>query len=210
MMNSTTYWICLIINFCFITGIYSQKDSIEIVDKKDSVSFLQKSWLYAQEEVPDYPFKALDWVTSDKGRNPTVALIAGIIPGGGQLYNRQFEKLMAYYAGVGGLMIVLDNNYTQYQLLKTAYEQRIAGEPDIYADILNTPQRLKAVRDQFRKNLELTYFGAFAFYMVGVIDGFVSAHLSTFDISDDISLRPNLLLTPNLSPTAGIAFTWTF
>lgn len=200
------YWICLTISLCTLAqNSYSQEPI-------DSLDTDKETLLYRviHHDYNQYGYKALHWASTDTRRNPQVALIAGILPGGGQLYNRQFEKLLVYYAGVGGIIYLIDNNYTQYRTLQTALEQRVAGEPDIFIDRINTVERLQAIRDQYRKNLELSYFGAMAFYVVGIVDGFVSAHLSTFDISDDISLRPVILPTLSASPTLALSIQWKF
>lgn len=206
MKNLTTYSICLIISLLsFSVGLNAQEleDSL-ISGKKPLFTRL------IQHDYNQYAFQALHWLGEDIKRNPKVALIAGIVPGGGQLYNRQFEKLLAYYAGVGGILYLIDNNYTQYRSLQNALELRVAGKADEYINVINTLDRLVVIRDQFRKNLELSYFAALAYYMVGIVDGFVSAHLSSFDISDDISLRPTLIPTLTASPVLALSFTWNF
>ncbi len=50
-------------------------------------------------------------------------------------------------------------------------------------------QNIRAVRDQYRKNMELSYIAIVGVYGLNVLDAFVSAHLKTFDINDDISLK---------------------
>ncbi len=164
---------------------------------------------FFKQSPREMAFSSLRWLKSDAARNPKIALLAGIIPGGGQLYNRQFAKLSVYYIGIGGFLYLIDSNTTEYRKLKRAYAMRIAGEDDIYKGIITTAARLKSIRDQYRKNLELSYIGAVVFYIVGIVDGFVSAHLSSFDVSDDISFHPRLIPSIGTSSSLGIAVRWT-
>lgn len=130
-------------------------------------------------------------------------LLSMIVPGAGQVYNRQAWKLPAIYGGYGALLYTLSYNQDLYQRFDIAYRASIAGETHEFPR-LNT-NTIESYRDQTRKNVELTYIGMGAVYIITLLDAFVSAHLSTFDVSEDLSLHipaPNTFAPLNI----GIAY----
>lgn len=48
---------------------------------------------------------------------------------------------------------------------------------------------LRQIRDTRRRNRDLSYFGIGLAYGLSVLDAYVSAHLLTFDVGEDLSLR---------------------
>lgn len=130
-------------------------------------------------------------------------LLSIIVPGAGQIYNRQAWKLPAIYGGYGALIYTLSFNRDLHQRLDKAYRLSVAGEDHEFSNL--NQSTLRSFRDQYRRNVELTYIGMGAVYVITLLDAFVSAHLSTFDVSEDLSL-----FLPQGSPAAplniGIAY----
>jgi hypothetical protein len=58
--------------------------------------------------------------------------------------------------------------------------------------------QLKRLNDGFRRNRDYTFIGIAVAWAFNVVDANVSAHLKTFDVSDDISLKikPNFEFDP--------------
>jgi hypothetical protein len=54
--------------------------------------------------------------------------------------------------------------------------------------------QLKRINDGFRRNRDYTYIGMFVAWAFNVVDANVSAHLKTFDVSDDITLQVKPIL----------------
>ena len=119
---------------------------------------------------------------------PKKAMIRSIIlPGLGQAYNKQYWKIPIVYAGIGALIYSGEWNRKNYRQFKDIYKDMIDGVPTQYDRY--SKQNIRAVRDQYRKNMELSYIAIVGVYGLNVLDAFVSAHLKTFDINDDISLK---------------------
>jgi len=59
--------------------------------------------------------------------------------------------------------------------------------------------QLKSYRDQFRGFTEKSYLFLGITYLLGVTDAFVDAHLSRFDVSDDLTLH----VVPDIQSAAG-------
>lgn len=132
------------------------------------------------------------WVTPKK-----TALFSAIVPGLGQIYNKQYWKLPIVYGGLGIAGYLIYDNLNNYNTFRRIYAGRISGDaksfleyPDYSDDVV------KNARDYYRKNLDLTVFLSIIGYGLQVIDALVFAQLKNFDISPDISLKTKPLMTP--------------
>ncbi len=140
-------------------------------------------------------------------------LLSAIFPGAGQVYNRQYYKLHLVYGAIGGMIYAIDWNSSQFDTFDQAYRNRLAGidTPD-FPDVIPT-QLIANRRAQFRKDKELAYFGLGLVYLLNVADAFVSSHLSSFNIEDDL-IGADLKLSETLDftgvpfPALGISFTF--
>lgn len=136
--------------------------------------------------------------------NPTKALIfSGIIPGGGQIYNKDFWKLPFVYAGFGFTIYLVDFNSTQYLSLRRQYKRSLR---DLPLDTTLPANTLKSLRDQADKNRQLSYIAVIGMYVFSAAEAFVDAHLASFDVDDDITfrLKPSLETTPHGGPVLGV------
>ncbi|MCY7350206.1 MAG: DUF5683 domain-containing protein [Cytophagaceae bacterium] len=136
---------------------------------------------------------------------------SAILPGLGQAYIKQYWAIPVLYAGFGTLGFFVYYNQTRYKTLLNAYKELL---PKKYETIdgaytgkildanatvdftLNgsaytgiTEDRLINSKNFYRRNRDLSYIGVFALWGLNVIEANVSAHLKTFDETDDISWR---------------------
>lgn len=122
------------------------------------------------------------------------------LPGLGQAYNGKYWKIPVIYAGFATVGYFGALNGGEYSKFRAAYEYKINGEtgdpPNDYANRY-TAEQLRTQRDYYRRNMEFNYILAGFLYILNMVDAAVDAHLSDFDISDDLSLK----LTP-LPPPA--------
>ena len=161
--------------------------------------------------------KGRDW---GKWRpNPKRALwLAVVLPGAGQVYNRKYWKLPIFYGGFVGCIYAMTWNNQMYHDYAQAYIDIMDNDPTTqsYNNFLHlgttiTPaneERYKNIfkqrKDRYRRWRDLSIFTTIAVYALSVIDAYVDASLSDFDISDDLSLHiaPTIisdksLATPN-------------
>ena len=118
-----------------------------------------------------------DWATwrPDAKRAMWLAIV---IPGAGQIYNRKFWKLPIVYGGfLGCLYAIRWNN----QMLKD-YSQA-------YMDIMDDDPNTQSYNQFLHLGNAITPFCLIGVYALSVIDAYVDASLSEFDISNDLSLR---------------------
>ena len=143
-----------------------------------------------------------DWSTWKP--DPKRALwLALVLPGAGQIYNRKYWKLPIIYGGFIGCAYAMRWNNQMYLDYSQAYLDIMDDDPNTasYTQFLHLGnqinssniERYKEVfrsrRDRYRRWRDLSFFVMLGVYALAVIDAYVDASLSTFDISDDLSLH---------------------
>ena len=202
-----------------VTGILTasaQKDSIEAALPEKAVETLPDR---AVETLIDSVSKILpkadsvaavdirkiekrDWTTWTP--NPNRALwLALVIPGGGQIYNRKYWKLPIIYGGMMGCIYALTWNNMMYRDYSQAYLDIMDSDPTTqsYNKFLHLGATItkdneerykklfKSRKDKYRRWRDMSMFCLIGVYALSVIDAYVDAELSEFDISKDLSLK---------------------
>ena len=146
--------------------------------------------------------KKRDWSTwhPEAKRAMWMALV---LPGAGQIYNRKYWKLPIIYGGfVGGAYAITWNNQ-MYHDYSQAYLDIMDDDPNTqsYNQFLHLGATIDASnidrykeifrkrKDKFRRWRDMGVFVMIGVYAFSVIDAYVDASLSEFDISDDLTLR---------------------
>ena len=138
-----------------------------------------------------------------------------ILPGLGQLYNRQYWKLPVVYGSLSVAIVI----YTWNQHLYTQY---LAGYREAYNSLTLNPrynaktaivdgqeltvQSLKRTTDHYRRQRDLTVIFTVLGWALNAVEANVAAHLKTFDVSDDLSMRvePHVFSVPGMGLALGI------
>ncbi len=128
--------------------------------------------------------------------------LALVFPGGGQIYNRKYWKLPIVYGGFLGCTYALTWNNQMLRDYSQAYLDIMDDDPNTKSyegmlpmgyDITGKEERFKTIfknkKDHFRKYRDLSIFAFAGVYLISIIDAYVDAELSTFDISPDLSIR---------------------
>lgn len=135
-----------------------------------------------------------------KKHSPRRATIySALLPGLGQIYNRKYWKLPIIYAGFGIMEYFIYTNTDHYLDYRSAYiESRNGIENGNYAELVNkyTETELLNAAEYYHRNLEISVLITALWYVLNIIDATVDAHLYTYSISDDLTLRvePDLLM----------------
>ncbi|MFN8305795.1 MAG: DUF5683 domain-containing protein [Ferruginibacter sp.] len=132
-----------------------------------------------------------------KAYNPRIAMYrSAILPGWGQATNKKYWKIPVVYAALGTTTYIFFRNVKQYREARDAYLNAIDGNPgndfeipQPYYSVKDQPERIKNFRNQVRQNVDYTVLFFILFWGLNVVDATVDAHLKTFDVSDDLSLR---------------------
>lgn len=122
-------------------------------------------------------------------RDPKRAtLLSAVFPGAGQMYNRKYWKLPIVYGGAFVLGYYIRLNHQQYVLTRDSYLLVKAGKRDRYNGAY-TAEQLVQLREYWRRNRDLLIIISGFTYLLNIADAAVDAHMSSFDVSDDLSLR---------------------
>ena len=188
-----------------LQGISAQEktDSLPVTDSLQQTVAAAPKTLYvdsiAKSKTPKVP---KDWSTWRP--NPKRALwLALVIPGGGQIYNRKYWKLPLIYGGFMGCIYALSWNNSMYKDYSQAYIDLMDNDPNTqsYNQFLHLGNSIndsnkkqyedifKKRRDKYRRWRDLSFFVMLGVYALSVIDAYVDAELSVFDISKDLSMK---------------------
>ena len=174
-------------------------DSIAAENKKKLLEMTSAHVLKESEVPADSLKKEIDqkiWVP-----NPTKATwLALVIPGGGQIYNRKYWKLPIFYGGFAGCAYALTWNSKMYKDYSTAYKDAMNGnmQSSSITDLLppgykisetQLKELLRKRKDTYRRYRDLSIFAFIGVYLLSVIDAYVDAELSNFDITPDLSMK---------------------
>lgn len=176
-------------------------DSIAAENKKKLLQMTANPSIKEQPVPTDSLQKAVNpkiWVP-----NPVKATwLALVIPGGGQIYNRKYWKLPIFYGGFAGCAYALTWNGKMYKDYSQAYKDAVNKRFDSSSitDLLppgyigkvtkeQLTETLRKRKDTFRRYRDLSIFAFIGVYLLSVVDAYVDAELSNFDISPDLSMR---------------------
>lgn len=160
--------------------------------------------------------KAMTFLDSPFKPDPTRALWLGLIlPGGGQIYNHKYWKLPIIYGGFLGCVYALSWNNQMLSDYSQAYLDIMDSDPNTKSyekmlpmgyDISGREEQFKEIfknrKNYYRKYRDMSILAFIAVYALSVIDAYVDAELSSFDISEDLSLhmQPTIINT-QVAPT---------
>jgi len=136
-------------------------------------------------------------------RNPRLAgWLSAAVPGAGQIYNGQWWKVPIIYGGATGLFLWGRFERTERDRFQNEYRWRLNNPQEQFRDstlmMFNTDQVLMG-RNFHRRNLELVYVFSALLYILNIVDAVVFAHLATFDVSDNLTMRVEPFALPDAS-----------
>lgn len=172
----------------YITLMGEQKDSSVVRFSISADSLLKYAGHKKKDRfIPD-PKKAL-W-------------LAIVFPGGGQIYNRKYWKLPLVYGGFLGCIYAMTWNNTMYRDYSQAYidimdsdentksyENFIPVRYDVKANQAHLQDVFRRKKNYYHRFRDLSMFCMIGVYALSIIDAYVDAELSSFDISRDLTMK---------------------
>ena len=184
------------------TQAMAQKDSLAVESLSLEESITIDSASLSKALAPKALRKKRNWATwrPDTKRAMWLALV---LPGAGQIYNRKYWKLPIIYGGFVGCAYAMSWNNQMYHDYSQAYLDIMDDDPNTrsYNQFLHLGAQIDASnierykeifrkrKDRYRRWRDMSMFVMIGVYAFSVIDAYVDASLSEFDISDDLSLR---------------------
>ena len=147
--------------------------------------------------------------TKSTMHSPKRALVlSAVLPGAGQVYNRQAWKIPIVYAGFTAAGYFIWSNYSQMSQFKTEILYRAQhGDAAQLAAYANYPTtNIRNMYETYNKNFQLSIIAAVAVYGLNLVDAYVFGHLFDFEISDDLALQgmPAMQFNPVAGPSLGL------
>lgn len=174
--------------FFFNWAVFSQvTDSLQVVTPDES--------LYAGEIIKE-PYNPL--------APSKAAFYSAVIPGLGQAYNEKYWKIPIIYAGIATSIYFRMDNEKAYNRYRDAYKRRLAGYTDDEFQGVSDETLIRAQR-RTKRNMDVSTAVAVGIYLLNIIDANVDAHLKQFNISEDLSVSPNIDITPEMQTHYGIS-----
>lgn len=199
-------------------------DSLEMA-WQDSIWTLQSDSIIQSSEQPSR-FDVWEPTPELFNPDPTRAVwMSALFPGLGQVYNRRYWKLPIIVGGYLGLAYATTWNNTMLTDYTNAYRDIMDNDPSTnsYMDFFPpTVQEsdldktwltniLQSRKNYFRRNRDLCIICMVGVYLLAMVDAYVDASLSHFDVSPDLSMD----VSPSLIPDSrgqrpAIGLTWAF
>ena len=144
-----------------------------------------------------------------------------MFPGLGQIYNRQYWKLIFVYGGLGAAVYAFQFNQRNFLRYEAAYKEAYsmpAINPLYNAKGTTIDDRwlsvttLQQASNQYHQWRDLTIIATAAGWALNIVEASVAAHMKTFDLTDDISLRikPNGFVMPGVGIAPGVQMAFIF
>jgi hypothetical protein len=138
------------------------------------------------------------------------AFYSAIVPGLGQGYNKRYWKIPIVYGAIGTGVYVYSFNNQEYRRYRDAYKQRLKGLDDEFKGQFSDATLINAQRT-FQRNRDLALIVTIGLYVLNIIDANVDAHLKQFNVSNDLSFRPEVYPTDiNQQQNVGLTMTYRF
>jgi Family of unknown function (DUF5683) len=167
---------------------FAQKKEIALTPEKDSTPVVAKK---TYNNKFDSAFAA---------HSPKKAAIrSALLPGLGQIYNKKYWKLPIVYGALGTCAGVFLFNLGSYRETKFAYRvkynMRVNRTDSALFPKIKTAlkplseESLRFYRNQYRRDIDYSALFFLILWGLNVVDASVDAHLKSFDVSPDLSLR---------------------
>ena len=167
---------------------------------------------------PEVVVKANDSLTTPPEYDPLApsraAFYSAVLPGLGQVYNKRYWKIPIIYAGIATGVYFYIRNDNDYDRFRDAYKRRLAGftDDEFYGSgttpVISNDRLIDAQRSA-QRNKDISILVAVGFYLINIVDANVDAHLRQYNISEDLSISPDLLIDPfENRPNYGLSLKW--
>jgi len=145
-----------------------------------------------------------------KHHNPKLATkYSAMLPGLGQAYNKQYWKIPIIYGVLAIPVSTFIYNNDLYNKTKFGYTALIKQKNGDASDVSKIDPTLKGLsigsmqsyRNIFRRDRDYSILWFLIAWGVNVVDATVSGHLKEFDVSNNLSLRIEPTIQPQLRQT---------
>ncbi len=172
----------LIVLIAGVVPVFSQEaaDTVDVLDELDL-------------DIPTYSPDEADI------KSPALALtLSAVLPGAGQIYNGSYWKTPVIFGFAGYFtyaIVVLNDLYSDYrQRFRDSISEELPGGN----------RDLRFIRDFYRDQRDRFAWYLGFLYLINLLDAYVEASLSGFDVGEDLTLQVSPYIEAN--GNAGLQF----
>lgn len=154
---------------------------------------------------------------SDSARTPRIwgqpeksAIASALMPGAGQILNKQIWKAPIALGIMAGSGYYLYLNQQSFNRLSRAIDHRLDNDPltlDEFDGQFSTNQ-LFSLQNDYRRRRDYAVLGVGAGYLFQILDAYAAGHLVDFDVSPNLSARFRPALGPQTTFGAQLTLAW--
>ena len=151
-------------------------------------------------------------ITIDPLSPAKAAFYSAVLPGLGQLHNKQYWKIPVIYASMGAGIYFYSWQNKQYNRYRDAYKRRLAGftDDEFYAGGITDATLIDGQRFH-KKNRDLAVLSTALIYILNIVEANVSAHLAQFNVNENLTFNPSFYQDEfTYRPKLGITFNYQF
>jgi hypothetical protein len=178
-------------------------------------------------------------IVNRRGDPMKATMLAVVLPGAGQIYNKKYWKLPVVYAGFGALIYAIKFNSDQHQLYYKGYMDFTDDiketnsylnlkflsflNPELYDHWLQHPSYEASLADKVEAALlrmvdyhkryrDLSMILTGAWYLIQILDANVDASLMNYNVSDnlELALSPKMFNMPGMQSFTGLNLRFTY
>jgi hypothetical protein len=142
----------------------------------------------------------------------TVMFRSMMLPGWGQVTNRQIWKVPLVYGLLGGITFFSISSHNSYTDYKAAYYNAASGNDDqrfgptpAYLEGA-PPESLRFNRNFYRNRRDFSFILIGLAYGLNILDAYIFAHFRDFDVSDDLTSRYTVQPDPLGNPYVSVRY----
>ena len=202
----------------------------EIFAESDSLGLTAGELLEADSLAMAAKKKPDEWMPREFEFNPDpnrAVWMAALFPGLGQVYNRRYWKLPIIVGGYLGLAYATNWNNGMLRDYSKAYADLLDSDPETrsYMDLFAPGVKeenldkswlqnvIRSRKNYFRRNRDLCIICMIGVYLLAMVDAYVDASLSHFDITPELTMdvAPALLQDGRgVRPSIGMVWAFNF
>lgn len=129
----------------------------------------------------------------DPLRPSKAAFYSALVPGLGQIYNKDYWKVPIVYAALGTSTGFYIYNNKQYNRYRDAYKRRLAGftDDEFQGNSYLSDDKLIYAQKVFQRQRDLSLLITIGLYVLNIVEANTAAHLKQFNVNQNLSIAPD-------------------
>lgn len=175
-------------------------ETVEFID--ENTDYVGKDSMVALQDtiLPLKGREKKESILKPKRHSPKLAAImSGVLPGAGQVYNRKYWKVPIIYGAFAGVTYLAAKSHRNYITYRDGF-RAVVNDSLVNSVVIDgqpyNQTKLGDLRDLYKRNRDMAFVFMGVIYGLQILDAAVDAHLFDFDISDNLSMQIHPVFEP--------------